>query len=192
MGFESREDTGGNEVIGRREGKGSAILKEAEFFFKLLEENGIRTHFVERINERRAKFLKAEKIPLEVIYRFKAYGSFLRRYGKIVKPLQKLDIIEFTLKDDALGDPLICEEAVEKLGIASKGEIEEMKRITRKVVQILKEFFESRGLEIIDFKLEFGRRNGGLLVIDEISGDTMRVMKEGQVLKQEEILEVLY
>jgi len=56
----------------------------------------------------------------------------------------------------------------------------------------LKEFFESRGLEIIDFKLEFGRRNGELLVIDEISGDTMRVMKEGQVLKQEEILEVLY
>lgn len=116
----------------------------------------------------------------------------MRRYGKIVKPLQKLDIIEFTLKDDALGDSLICEEAVEKLGIASKEEIEEMKRITRKVVQILKEFFESRGLEIIDFKLEFGRRNGGLLVIDEISGDTMRVMKEGQVLKQEEILEVLY
>jgi len=191
LGFESKEDTGGNEVIGRREGKGSAILKETEFFFKLLEENGIRTHFVERINERRAKFLKAEKIPLEVIYRFKAYGSFLRRYGKIVKPLQKLDIIEFTLKDDALGDPLICEEAVEKLGIASKEEIEEMKRITRKVAQILKKFFESRGLEIIDFKLEFGRRNGELLVIDEISGDTMRVMKDGQVLKQEEILEVI-
>ncbi|MBO8175107.1 MAG: phosphoribosylaminoimidazolesuccinocarboxamide synthase [Thermococcus sp.] len=191
LGFGEKEDTGGNEVIGEREGKGSIVLKQTEFFFKLLEKNGVKTHFVEKIDERRAKFLKAEKIPLEVIYRYKAYGSFLRRYGEFVKPLQELNIVEFTLKSDALGDPLICEEAIETLGIATREEIEVMKKTTRKVAQILKEFFKSRGLEIIDFKLEFGRKNGELLIIDEISGDTMRVMKEGRVLKQEEILEVV-
>ncbi|WP_042701972.1 MULTISPECIES: phosphoribosylaminoimidazolesuccinocarboxamide synthase [Thermococcus] len=191
LGFNGEEDTGGNEVVGEREGKGSAVLKQAEFFFKLLEKNGIKTHFVERIDKRRAKFLKTERIPLEVIYRFKAYGSFLRRYGEIIKPLQELDIVEFTLKSDALGDPLICEEAIEKLGIASRKEIEEMKKTTRKVAQILGEFFRNKGLEILDFKLEFGRRKGGLLVIDEISGDTMRVKKDGRVLKQEELLGVI-
>lgn len=191
LGFENREDTGGNEVIGERQGKGSAVLKQTAFFFKLLNERGIKTHFVEKIDDRKAKFLKAEKIPLEVIYRYKAYGSFLRRYGEFVKPLQELNIVEFTLKSDALGDPLICEEAIEKLNIATKEEIQIMKEITRKVAQILKEFFQNKSLEIIDFKIEFGRKNGELLIIDEISGDTMRVMKNGKLLSQEELLEVI-
>ncbi|HIH72221.1 MAG: phosphoribosylaminoimidazole-succinocarboxamide synthase [Thermococcaceae archaeon] len=191
LGFGEKEDTGGNEVIGGRKGKGSVVLKQTEFFFKLLEKRGVKTHFVERLDERRAKFLKAERIPLEVIYRYKAYGSFLRRYGELVKPLSDLDIVEFTLKSDALGDPLICEEVTETLGIATKEEIEEMKKTTRKVAQILKEFFKSKGFEIIDFKLEFGRKNDELLVIDEISGDTIRVMKGGKLLKQEELLGVI-
>lgn len=191
LGFGNREDTGGNEVIGERQGKGSAVLKQTAFFFKLLNERGIKTHFVEKIDDRKAKFLKAEKILLEVIYRYKAYGSFLRRYGEFVKPLQELNIVEFTLKSDALGDPLICEEAIEKLNIATKEEIQIMKEITRKVAQILKEFFQNKSLEIIDFKIEFGRKNGELLIIDEISGDTMRVMKNGKLLSQEELLEVI-
>lgn len=191
LGFGEKEDTGGNEIIGERKGKGSVVLKQTEFFFKLLEKKGVKTHFAKKIDDRKAKFLKAEKIPLEVIYRYKAYGSFLRRYDEFVKPLQELNIIEFTLKSDALGDPPICEEAIETLGIASKEEIEEMKKTTRKVAQILKEFFESKGFEIIDFKLEFGRKNDELLVIDEISSDTMRVMKGGKLLKQEELLEVI-
>ncbi|AEH24314.1 phosphoribosylaminoimidazolesuccinocarboxamide synthase [Pyrococcus yayanosii] len=191
LGFGDEEDTGGNEVIGERKGKGSAVLKQAEFFFKLLEEHGIKTHFVERLDERRARFLKAEKIPLEVIYRFKAYGSFLRRYCGWVEPLQELNIVEFTLKDDSLGDPLITEEAIERLGIASAEEIRQMKETTKKVAKILREFFSSKALDIIDFKLEFGRRERRLLVIDEISGDTMRVMRNGKLLSQEELLEVI-
>ncbi|MDI3474793.1 MAG: phosphoribosylaminoimidazole-succinocarboxamide synthase [Thermococcaceae archaeon] len=191
LGEDGREDTGGNEVVGERKGKGSAVLDEAEFFFRLLEENGIRTHFVERIDERRARFLKAERIPLEVIYRELAYGSFLRRYRGWVEELTPLGIVEFTLKDDALKDPLITEEAIVKLGIASEGEVREMKEKTRKVAGILREFFSSKGLQLVDFKLEFGRRDGELIVIDELSGDTMRVMKNGKLLSQEELREVI-
>ncbi len=107
-GENGREDTGGNSVIGGvRTGKGgSAVLRQTEFFFNLLGRNGVRTHFVERIDDRRARFLKAERIPLEVVYRFKAYGSFLRRYrGWVEPPLRELRMVEFTLKDDSLGDP---------------------------------------------------------------------------------------
>jgi len=191
LGADGREDTGGNEVIGERRGKGSAILKQTEFFFKLLERKGIKTHFVGRIDERRARFLKTERIPLEVIYRFRAYGSFLRRYGRFVRPLEELNIVEFTLKDDALGDPPICEEAIEKLGIASAEEVALMKALTRRVAGVLHEFFEEKDLEIVDFKIEFGRKGGELLVIDEVSGDTMRVMKDGKILKSEELLGVM-
>ncbi len=191
LGEDGREDTGGNEVIGERRGKGSAVLKQTGFFFSLLERNGIRTHFVERIAGRRARFLRAERIPLETIYRFKAYGSFLRRYSGWVESLQELGIVEFTLKDDSLGDPLITEEAILRLSIASEGELEKMKEVTKRVAEILEEFFSAKGFELIDFKLEFGRLNGELLVIDELSGDTMRVMKGGRLLSQEKLLEVV-
>ncbi|ASI98418.1 phosphoribosylaminoimidazolesuccinocarboxamide synthase [Thermococcus celer] len=191
LGENGREDTGGNSVIGVRTGKGSAVLRQTEFFFNLLGRNGVRTHFVERIDDRRARFLKAERIPLEVVYRFKAYGSFLRRYRGWVEPLRELRMVEFTLKDDSLGDPLITEEAVSRLGIASEEELERMKETTRLVAGILREFFLEKGLDPVDFKLEFGRLNGELLVIDELSGDTMRVMKEGRLLTQEELLGVV-
>ncbi|WP_457741940.1 phosphoribosylaminoimidazolesuccinocarboxamide synthase [Thermococcus sp.] len=191
LGRNGREDRGGNEVIGERVGKGSLVLAQTEFFLRLLERNGVKTHFVERIDERKARFLKAERIPLEVIYRELAYGSFLRRYGRWVEPFQRLGIVEFTLKDDSLDDPPIAEEAVVALGIASQREVDEMKSITRKVAEILMKFFSSRGIQLVDFKLEFGRLNGGLIVIDELSGDTMRVAKDGRIVSREELLEVI-
>ena len=191
LGREGREDSGGNEVIGEKEGKGSLVLEQTEFFFRLLERNGIKTHFVERIDERKARFLKAERIPLEVIYRELAYGSFLRRYKGWAKPFQRLGIVEFTLKDDSLDDPLIAEEAVVALGIAGRAEVEAMKEIAKKVAGILREFFSSKGLQLVDFKLEFGRLDDELIVIDELSGDTMRVAKDGRILTREELSEVI-
>ncbi|WP_297535224.1 phosphoribosylaminoimidazolesuccinocarboxamide synthase [Thermococcus sp.] len=191
LGRKGREDSGGNEVIGEKAGKGSLVLKQTEFFFRLLEGNGIKTHFVERIDDRKARFLKAERIPLEVIYRELAYGSFLRRYKGWVKPFQRLGIVEFTLKDDLLDDPLIAEEAITALGISNREEVEAMKKTTRKVAEILREFFSSKGLQLVDFKLEFGRLNGGLIVIDELSGDTMRVARDGKILTLEELSEVV-
>jgi len=191
LGREGREDSGGNEVIGEKAGKGSLVLEQTEFFFKLLEKNGVKTHFVERIDERKARFLRAEKIPLEVIYRELAYGSFLRRYKGWAKPFQRLGIVEFTLKDDSLDDPLIAEEALIALGIASRDEVEAMKETTRKVAQVLRDFLSSKGLQLVDFKLEFGRLNGKLIVIDELSGDTMRVAKGNRILTREELSEVV-
>ncbi|ACS33770.1 phosphoribosylaminoimidazolesuccinocarboxamide synthase [Thermococcus gammatolerans] len=191
LGRDGREDSGGNEVIGEKTGKGSLVLEQTEFFFRLLEGNGVKTHFVERIDGRKARFLRAEKIPLEVIYRELAYGSFLRRYKGWAKPFQRLGIVEFTLKDDSLDDPLIAEEAIVVLGIASEEEVEVMKEKTRKVAGILREFFSSKGLQLVDFKLEFGRLDGELIVIDELSRDTMRVAKDGRVLTHEELSEVI-
>ncbi|WP_297073235.1 phosphoribosylaminoimidazolesuccinocarboxamide synthase [Thermococcus sp.] len=191
LGRKGKEDSGGNEVVGEKTGKGSVVLKQTEFFFKLLEENGIKTHFVERIDERKARFLKAERIPLEVIYRELAYGSFLRRYRGWVRQFHPLGIVEFTLKDDFLDDPLIAEDAVVALGIASGEDIEKMKETTRKVAKILREFFSLKGLQLVDFKLEFGRLDGELLIIDELSGDTMRVAKDERFLTREELLEVI-
>jgi len=191
LGREGREDSGGNEVIGEKEGKGSLVLKQTEFFFRLLERNGVKTHFVGRIDERKARFLKAERIPLEVIYRELAYGSFLRRYKGWAKPFQRLGIVEFTLKDDSLDDPLIAEEAITALGIAGKEEVEAMKETTKKVAGILRDFLSSKGLQLVDFKLEFGRLDGELIVIDELSGDTMRVAKGNRILTREELSEVV-
>lgn len=191
LGGNGEEDSGGNEVVGEKAGKGSVILAQTEFFFRLLDRNGIKTHFVERIDDRRARFLKAERIPLEVIYRELAYGSFLRRYKGWVRPFQRLGIVEFTLKDDSLDDPLIVEDAIVSLGIANREEVEEIRETTRRAAEILREFFSSKGLQLVDFKLEFGRLNGGLIIIDELSGDTMRVAKDGRVLTREELLEVI-
>ncbi len=108
-----------------------------------------------------------------------------------MEELKPLGIAEFTLKDDSLKDPLITEEAIVKLGIASEEEIQEMKEKTLKVAGILREFFSSKGLQLVDFKLEFGRRNGELIIIDELSGDTMRIMRNGKLLSQEELREVI-
>ena len=191
LGREGREDRGGNEVIGEKAGKGSLVLEQTEFFFRLLERNGVKTHFVERIDERKARFLKADRIPLEVIYRELAYGSFLRRYKGWAKPFQRLGIVEFTLKDDSLDDPLIAEEAITALGIAGREEVEEMKETTRKVARVLRDFLSSKGLQLVDFKLEFGRLDGELIVIDELSGDTMRVAKGNRILTREELSEVI-
>ena len=191
LGRNGQEDSGGNEVIGEKTGKGSLVLEQTEFFFRLIEGNGVKTHFVERIDWRKARFLKAERIPLEVIYRELAYGSFLRRYGSWVKPFQGLGIVEFTLKDDSLDDPLIAEDAVVALGIAGKEEVEVMKETAKKVAGILREFFSSKGLQLVDFKLEFGRLDGELIVIDELSRDTMRVARNGRILTREELSEVV-
>ena len=119
---------------------------------------------------------KAEPIPLEVICRNYAYGSFLRRYQGYVKSGKKLDgLIELTLKNDELDDPLIVDEAVEALGLVSLSELMEIRKKTSKVNEALKSFLSKKGYELIDFKVEFGRCNGNLIVIDDLSLDTMRI-----------------
>jgi phosphoribosylaminoimidazole-succinocarboxamide synthase len=166
---------GGNFIVGHLEGKGAASARVATFIFELLNREGIETHFRGLRSDNEIEVLWTTRIPLEVIYRAKAYGSFLTRYRGHVEQMSPLDLIEFNLKDDALGDPLITPQAIVKLGIASASELQRMEATARKVVSIISRTLASRGLEVIDMKLEFGRVGGKLIMVDELSGDTMRV-----------------
>ncbi len=157
--------------------KGRLAAAMSAWFFKYLEDNGIETHFLEYDGDRRLKVTKTELIPLEVIVRNYAYGSQLKRMP-LLKPLQKFrkPIVEFHYKSDKLHDPLILEDDIIESGILSQEELNYIKNIALKVNDILARLFESRGLKFIDMKLEFGRRDGKILIIDEISGDTFRVL----------------
>jgi phosphoribosylaminoimidazole-succinocarboxamide synthase len=186
---EGKPDPGGNFVIGRIKGKAASSASVAIRFFEFLRRVGIETHFLRKYSATELEILPAESIPLEVIYRARAYGSFLRRYRGAVEPLAELDIVEFTLKNDALGDPLVESSALPNLGIASPEEVEEMRRKTRTIGKLLHGFLREFGLGLVDVKIEFGRRKGKLVVIDAINGDTMRVMDgtSGKVLDWAEL-----
>jgi len=184
---------GGNFVVGHIEGKGAASAKVAAFLFELLGKAGVETHFRGLRSDTEIEVLRAMRIPLEVIYRAKAHGSFLTRYYGHVKQMSPLDLIEFNLKDDALGDPLITPQAIVKLGIASASELQQIEVITRKVASTVSKELAARGLEVIDMKLEFGRIDGRLLMVDELSGDSMRVydLAQKRLINQVELADKL-
>lgn len=186
-------DPGGNFVIGNLRGKGIASARVTAYFFDLINKAGIPNHFRKLCSGDEIEVVLAVQIPLEVIYRTRAFGSFLARYRGHVEPLAPLDLVEFNLKDDTLEDPLISPRAIQRLRIASDAEIEKMDETIRKVASVISKKFVKFCLELIDMKLEFGRKNGELLVIDEISGDTMRVYDPAQkkVLNQLELAERL-
>lgn len=186
-----RPDPGGDFVVGEVEGKGELCAATAMKFFELLKESGIETHFLSRSGKEEVEVFLVESIPLEVIYRRLAYGSFLRRYGTIVKPFAHLDLVEFTLKDDSLGDPLLSSSAIPMLGIATGKEVGEMRMIARKVGEIVHEFLSSFGMELVDLKVEFGRKEGRLVLIDALNGDTMRATAGGKVLEPMELMKKL-
>lgn len=186
-------DPGGNIVVDEVEGKAEASAQTSAHFFTLLEEEGVSTHFLEVLSPTEIRIQETERYRLEVIYRRRAYGSFLSRYGGYVEPFQELDLVEFSLKDDDLRDPFLTEKAVLKLDLASEDEVREMKRIIRKVASIINDYLEDFELQLVDMKLEFGELNDEILVIDEISGDTMRVYDPGikKILNQVELAKKL-
>lgn len=182
-------DPGGNFVVGELDDKAAASAKTAAHFFELLSGAGITTHFLRLRSDTEVEVRPAERVALEVIYRRRAYGSFLSRYGDRVKPMAGLDLVEFCLKDDNLGDPLITPQAAVKFGLASSRELEQMEETTRKAASLIQKNLAERGLELVDMKLEFGKIDGKLVVVDEISGDTMRVYdsKKQSMLNQLEL-----
>ena len=184
---------GGDYVVGRLDGKGVASAKVAACVFKLMGEAGIATHFCRLRSNNEIEVTLTRRIPLEVIYRAKACGSFLARYHGHIEPMAQLHIVEFNLKDDALGDPLITHEGIVRLGLASEGELREIEAIAHKVAALVAGVLGERGLELVDMKLEFGRGDDRLLVIDEISGDTMRIFDPVQkrLINQVELAEKL-
>ena len=142
--------------------------------FEYLNANGIETHFVERISEREQLVRPVEIIPAEVIMRNKVAGSMARRMGLQEGTELKHPIQEFSYKDDSLGDPLINTEYMTALGIATEEEVAIISLEAERINELLIAFFDKLGIELIDFKLEFGRYKGKVILADEVSGDTCR------------------
>ena len=192
-GENGKFDPGANTVGLKIEGSGKAGLRLTEYFFTKLNDLGIPTHFVSAdLNKAEMTVRKAAVFGhgLEVICRFRAVGSFLRRYGRYVEEGQPLDaFVETTLKDDNRNDPPITDDALEMLGILSKDEYRTLKALTQKISGIVKDDLATRGIELYDIKLEFGRvgEDRHIALIDEISGGNMRAYKDGRYIEPMEL-----
>jgi len=188
-------DPGANTVGLSIEGLGKSGLSLSTHFFELLQSNGIKTHYVKSdIENGTMEVLPATAFGngIEVICRFRAVGSFMRRYGQYAKEGQILDaFVEVTLKDDERGDPPITKDALAMLGILANDEYESLKVQTQKICKMVKDELAKHGCELYDIKLEFGRNNGQVLLIDEISGGNMRVYKNGKSLEPLELAKIV-
>ncbi len=161
--------------IGQEKGKGALNCKISTELFKLLEENGIKTHLVKTLSENEQLVKKVDIIPLEVVVRNVATGSLVKRLGIKDGTILPFALVELYYKDDKLGDPLLNDEHCLMLDIASESELEELKRLGREINVILKSFFLKRDLNLVDFKVEFGKdKEGNILLSDEISPDSCR------------------
>ena len=155
-------------------GKGVVNNRMSNFMFQLLEKHGVKTHFVEELSDRETLVKKVSIVPLEVIIRNLSAGSFAKRYGVEEGIEFAQPTIEFSYKNDDLGDPLINDYHALALGLATQEEIDTIKAMAFKVNEVMKEFFKSLNIDLIDFKLEFGRFKGQIILADEISPDTCR------------------
>ena len=160
---------------GQIEGKGAINNKMSNMLMQMLEKHGVATHFVEELSDRDTVVKKVSIVPLEVIIRNVSAGSFAKRYGVEEGIAFDEPTIEFSYKNDDLGDPLINAYHAIALKLATKEEIETIKAMAFKVNEVMKEYFKKIGVDLIDFKLEFGRLSDGTIVLaDEISPDTCR------------------
>ncbi len=156
-------------------GKGVINNKMSNHLMKILEAEGVPTHFVEELSDRETAVKKVEIVPLEVIVRNVAAGSFSKKLGieegtKLLAPT-----LEFSYKNDDLGDPMINDYYAIAIGAATREEIDRITELVFKVNEVLKAYFLERGIELIDFKVEFGRYHGEIILADEISPDTCRL-----------------
>ena len=191
-------DPGANTVGLTIEGMGKNSLRLTTHLFEMLRMNGVTTHHVRSDIENNsmevlpATFFGNGGNGIEVICRFKAVGSFLRRYAQYVVEGQDLDaLVEVTLKDDERGDPLITKDALEQLNILSNEEYESLKAQTQNICRLVKAELSKFGCELYDIKLEFGRCNGQVMLIDEISGGNMRVYKDGTMVGPIELVKII-
>jgi len=179
-------DPGANTVGLTVEGAGLAGLAMSVHFFKLLTELGFPTHFISaEENKMTVRPAAGFGGGLEVICRYKALGSFIRRYGDSIREGAALDaLVEMTLKNDECGDPLINEDSLMALGILKPGEYNEIKSLTQRISAAIKADLAAKGLELCDIKLEFGKdKEGRIMLMDEISGGNMRVMENGVTIQ---------
>lgn len=155
-------------------GKGVVNNEVSNHFFRLLEQQGIPTHYVEQLSDRETAVRRVDILPVEVIVRNRAAGSFSKRMGVPEGADLNCVILEYSYKNDALGDPFINSYYIRALKLASDEEMEDVKKYALRVNEILSAYLAGLGIELIDFKLEFGRFEGKVILADEISPDTCR------------------
>ena len=170
-------------------GKGALNNKISTELFKLLEENGIPTHFVKMLDENHMLHTKVDVILIEVIVRNIATGSLSRNLGIKDGTVLPFTLVEFDYKNDALGDPKLNDQHALLLGLVDfQDELDKLRRMARQINDILKPYFAAKGLNLVDFKLEFGKdRSGNIILIDEISPDNCRFwdMESGEKMDKD-------
>lgn len=186
-------DPGSNTIGLTIEGAGRAGLRLTRYFFEIIKEHGIATHYINADIDNATMTVKPARLfgkGLEVICRLKAVGSFWRRYGDYVQERQPLDyFVEITLKDDEREDPPITEDALDMLGILSRNEYRTLKGLTQKITKIVRDELAKKDIELYDIKFEFGRvgEQQEIALIDEISGGNMRAYKDGKYIQPLEL-----
>ncbi|MBM4127720.1 MAG: phosphoribosylaminoimidazolesuccinocarboxamide synthase [Nitrospira sp.] len=155
--------------------KGVINNKVSERLFKLLEERGVSTHFLERLSEREMLTRKVTIVPVEVVVRNVVAGSLAKRLGLQVGEAIEPAIVEFYYKNDALGDPLVNDDHLRLMNVATPAVLRELRDLAQRVNVVLKPFFAERKMQLVDFKLEFGVCHNKLILADEISPDTCRL-----------------
>ena len=156
-------------------GKGLLNCKISNIIFKMLEKNGVPTHMIDSIDDKTIRVKKCEIVPLEVIIRNVAAGSFSKRFGVPEGTELKNTTLEYCYKCDDLDDPMINDYQILALGLATREELDKISELTFKINDLLIDFFAGANMNLIDFKIEFGRYKGDIILADEISPDSCRL-----------------
>lgn len=184
-GVDGKFDPGANQVGLSIQGMGHQNVLLTSYFFELLKEKGIPSHYVKSDKEANTLTVKPAKVygkGIEVITRYRAVGSFYRRYGAYIEQGTPLDnYVEVTLKDDEREDPLVTREGLIALGILTADQYDKMVALNLEIAQIIQAELAKQGIELYDIKLEFGYEEdpNDIILIDEVSGGNMRVYKDG-------------
>ena len=190
-------DPGMNEIGLTIEGVGRVNLRMTEYFFDKINAAGIPTHFIRADLDDVTMEVKPAKVfgkGLEVICRYKAVGSFFRRYGDYIAEGADLPAyVETTFKDDAKGDPLVTKDGLIVLGIMTAEQYDAIKELTQKITKIVADDMKEKGLDLYDIKFEFGYdADGKVMLIDEIASGNMRVYKNGEYIQPMELSKLFF
>lgn len=188
-------DPGENQVGLQIEGAGRSAVSMTKFFYEKLNALGLNTHFVSADVDKNEAIVRKAKVfgkGLEVIVRYRAVGSFIRRYGDYIEEGTVIPpYVEVTLKDDKRNDPLITADALDTLNILSLAQYDELANLALQIGQVVKDELAKKDLELYDIKFEFGEIDGKVALIDEISGGNMRAYKDGQYIQPLELEKLL-
>ena len=196
-GKDGKFDPGENSIGLTIEGVGDVNLRMSIYFFEKINAAGIKTHFVSADLDNTTMEVLPAKVfghGLEVICRYKAVGSFIRRYGEYIEPGTDLPAyVEMTFKNDEKGDPLVTKDGLVVLGIMTEKQYDDIKEMTQKITQIVADDLKEKGLDLYDIKFEFGYdANGDVMLIDEIASGNMRVYKDGEYIQPLELNELFF